>query len=264
MSGKTKVITFLNNKGGSAKTTTCTNVGYFLSEIGKKVLLLDGDAQLNLSLSLFPQDEVIKNSNSKHNLYHAIINENDLSDYIADTSYPNLDFIHSSISMSSIEYDLFPKWQRETVLKRCLEKIISSNEYDYILIDSPPTLGGWVMNILVASDYFIIPVEPSPWGLIGLGNLLEFLENMNKFLPHLSMLGIVLTKVDMRKNYTKQMQDLVSELDDIYIFENYIKVDSSIEWSQENSIPVSEYKKNTRSASEYKKLAKEIDAIVNK
>ena len=159
---KTMTICFTNNKGGSGKSTTCSNVGAAMAMAGKKVLLVDGDMQLNLSLSFFSEDEVLKMAAGEKNLYYAIGKQQDLTDFIVPTAYPNLDLIPSSTLMSSIEYELFTKWQREFILRKCLQKIKDSGVYDYILIDAPPTLGGWVMNILCASDRVIIPVEASP------------------------------------------------------------------------------------------------------
>ena len=139
---KTKVICFTNNKGGSGKTTTCSNVGFGLRELGKKVLMIDGDMQLNLSLSLFDEDTVLAYAQSDKNLYEAIKRQDDPTDYIVNTKYEGLDLIPSSTLMSSIEYELFTKWQREYILKKGLKKIRESEVYDYILIDAPPTLGG--------------------------------------------------------------------------------------------------------------------------
>lgn len=138
MEKKTKVIAFANNKGGSGKTTTCANIGYSLSTLGKRVLLIDGDMQLNLSLSFFDEDRVLELAASEKNLYYAIKKQEDLSEYIMHTPYENLDLVPSSMLMSGIEYELFTKWQREFILKGCLKKIKASNEYDYILIDAPP------------------------------------------------------------------------------------------------------------------------------
>ena len=185
---KTKVICFTNNKGGSGKTTTCSNVGFGLRELGKKVLMIDGDMQLNLSLSLFDEDTVLAYAQSDKNLYEAIKRQDDLTDYIVNTKYEGLDLIPSSTLMSSIEYELFTKWQREYILKKGLKKIRESEVYDYILIDAPPTLGGWVMNILCASDYVILPVEASPWGLFGLGNMFEFLDSVEEIAPDLKQI----------------------------------------------------------------------------
>ncbi len=257
----TKVIAFANNKGGSGKSTTCANVAYAMTMDGYKVLMIDGDMQLNLSLSYFDEDKVLEFAKGEKNLYKAIIKQEKLDDYIVHTGYEMLDLIPSSTLMSSIEYELFTKWQREFILKKCLSGIKESGEYDYILIDSPPTLGGWVMNILCAADYLIVPVEASPWGLFGLANMVDFYNEVKEINPALNLAGIVVTKVDERKNYFKQTKETLSELEDIYVFTSYIRVDSSIEWSQDNSKPVIVYKKSSRSASEYIELAKEVERI---
>lgn len=256
--GKTKVICFANNKGGSGKSTTCSNVGYGLTMLGKKVLLIDGDMQLNLSLSLFDEDRVLALAQSDRNLYEGIRRQEDLTEYIIHSEYENLDLIPSSTLMSSIEYELFTKWQREYILKKCLSNIIESGAYDYILIDAPPTLGGWVMNILCASDEIIIPVESSPWGLFGLGNMFEFLEQVKQIAPELQIGGVVITKVDTRKSYFKQTIDMLRELEGIHVFDTYIRVDSGIEWSQDNHAPIMAYKRSSRSAKEYLALTEEI------
>lgn len=255
---ETRVICFANNKGGSGKSTTCSNVGYGLTELGKKVLLIDGDMQMNLSLSLFDEEKVLEFAQSEKNLYEGIKRQDDLTDYIVSSPYENLDLIPSSTLMSSIEYELFTKWQREFILKKGLKHIVESGTYDYILIDAPPTLGGWVMNILCASDEVILPVEATPWGLFGLGNMFEFLEEVRQIAPELQLGGIVITKVDTRKNYFKQTLDTLKELDDVKVFDTYIRVDSGIEWSQDNNVPVIAYRKSSRSAGEYMELAKEI------
>lgn len=259
--GKTKVICFANNKGGSGKSTTCSNVGYGLTMFGKKVLLIDGDMQLNLSLSLFDEDRVLALAQSDRNLYEGIRRQEDLTGYIIHSEYENLDLIPSSTLMSSIEYELFTKWQREYILKKCLSNIIETGVYDYILIDAPPTLGGWVMNILCASDEIIIPVESSPWGLFGLGNMFEFLEQVKQIAPNLQIGGVVITKVDTRKSYFKQTIDMLRELEGVHVFDTFIRVDSGIEWSQDNHTPIMAYKRSSRSAKEYLELTEEIAAL---
>ena len=255
---KTKVICFANNKGGSGKSTTCANVGYSMVTEGKKVLLIDGDMQMNLTLSYFDEEAALGFNESGENLYTAIKGQKELTPYIRHTAYEGLDLIPSSILMSGIEVDLFTMWQREFILKQGLAKIRESGYYDYILIDAPPTLGCWVMNILCASDYLIIPVEASPWGLFGIGNLFEFYEKVQKLAPALSIMGIVVTKANERKNYFKQAREILGELDNVRLFDSYIRVDSTIEWSQENSQPVMVYKKSSRAAQEYLTLAKEV------
>lgn len=254
----TKVICFANNKGGSGKTTTCANVGYGLAQLGKKILFIDGDMQMNLSLSYFDEEYVLETAQSKRNLYYAIKKQESIEEYIVQTIYENIDMVLSSSLMSSIEYELFTKWQREYILKKCIQNIKDSEKYDYILIDAPPTLGGWVMNILCASDVLIIPVEATPWGLFGLGNLFEFLEEVKTVTLDLKSKGLVMTKADIRKNYFKQTKESLQQIKDIRLFHTYIRVDSNIEWSQDNNKPVMDYKKSSRSAKEYLQLAEEI------
>lgn len=255
---KTIVIAFANNKGGSGKTTTCSNVGCALALAGKKVLMIDGDMQLNLTISFFDEERAYEYAKGEKNIYRAVVAERDLSDYVVETDLEGLDIIPSTSLMSSIEFDLFAKWQRETVLKKCLERVRAKGYYDYILIDAPPTLGGWVMNVMCASDYVVIPVEASPWGLFGLANMFEFVEQAKRIAPKLEILGIAVTKADERKKYFKQTMETLKTLENARLFENYIRVDSAIEWSQDNSKPVVVFKKTSRSAVEYTKLAKEI------
>ena len=261
---KTQVIAFANNKGGSGKTTSCSNIGCALSMMGKRVLLIDGDMQLNLTLSFFNEERALEFSQSGKNIYTAVRDERDLSDYVVPTEYEGLDIIPSTSNMSAIEFDLFPKWQREIVFKKCLEPIKARGYYDYILIDAPPTLGGWVMNIMCASDFAVIPVEASPWGLFGLANMFDFINKVKQIAPRLSIMGIMVTKADERKTYFKETLKTLRELDGVRVFDGYVKVDSTIEWSQDNSMPVVAYKKYSRSALEYKDIAKEIIEYANR
>ena len=261
---KTKVIAFANNKGGSGKTTTCSNVGCAMALAGKKVLMIDGDMQLNLTISFFDEEKSYEYAKGEKNIYRAMVGERDLSDYIVETEIKGLDIVPSTSLMSSIEFDLFAKWQRETVLRKCLERVRAKGYYDYILIDSPPTLGGWVMNIMCASDYVVIPVEASPWGLFGLANMFEFIEQAKNIAPRLEVLGIAITKADERKKYFKQTMESLREMEEARLFENYIRVDSAVEWAQDNSKPVVAFKKNSRSAVEYTELAKEIMNYANR
>ena len=255
---KTIVIAFANNKGGSGKTTTCSNVGCALALAGKKVLMIDGDMQLNLTISFFDEEQAYEYAKGEKNIYRAVVGERDLSDYVVETGIKGLDIVPSTSLMSSIEFDLFAKWQRETVFKKCWERVRAKGYYDYILIDSPPTLGGWVMNIMCASDYVVIPVEASPWGLFGLANMFDFVNQAKNIAPKLEILGIAVTKADERKKYFKQTMETLKEMENVRLFENYIRVDSAVEWSQDNSKPVVVFKKSSRSAVEYTKLAKEI------
>ena len=254
----TKVICFANNKGGSGKSTTCASVAYAFAEEGKKVLLIDGDMQLNLTLSYFSEDKALEIASGNKNLYYAIKEQKPLTDYIYKTEYEGVDIVPSSTLMSSVEFELFSKWQREFILRKMLKPVIDSKTYDYVLIDAPPTLGCWVMNILCASDRILLPVEASPWGLFGLANMFEFIGQVQELSPSLELLGVAVTKVDARKNYFKQTMETLKATDGINVFESVIHLDSSVEWAQDNSKPVGSYKKTSRSALEYKALAKEI------
>jgi chromosome partitioning protein len=254
----TKTICFANNKGGSGKSTTCANIGYSLSTLGKRVLLIDADMQMNLTLSFFDDETSLAFAKEGQNLYTAIRKQKDLTAFVQHTEYEGLDIIPSSTLMSGIEYDLFTMWQREYVLRNGLKAIRESGIYDYILIDSPPTLGCWVMNIMCASDYLVIPVEASPWGLFGIANMFEFYEQVQRIAPDLSLLGIAVTKANERKNYFKQTMETLGSLENVRLFDTYIRTDSTIEWSQDNSKPVMAYKKSSRAAQEYLALAKEV------
>ncbi len=255
---KTKVIAFANNKGGSGKTTTCSNVGCAMASLGKKVLMIDGDMQLNLTISYFDEEQALEFAKNGKNIHSALKDERDLSDYIVETGIEGLDIIPSTSLMSGIEFDLFPKWQREFILRKCLERVKAKGYYDYILIDAPPTLGCWVMNITCASDFIVIPVEASPWGLFGLANMFEFCAQAKTMSPRLEIMGIAVTKADERKKYFKQTMETLKSSEGARLFESYIRVDSAVEWAQDNSKPVVAYKKTSRSAVEYINLAKEI------
>ena len=255
---KTKVICFANNKGGSGKSTTCCNVGYSMVTEGRKVLLIDGDMQMNLTLSFFDDDTSLTYAKNGQNLYVAIREQKELTPFIHHTAYEGLDIIPSSTLMSGIEFDLFTKWQREFILRDGLKSIRESGVYDYILIDAPPTLGCWVMNIMCASDELIIPVEASPWGLFGLANMFEFYEQVRRLAPALHLMGIAVTKANERKNYFRQTMESLGGLENVRLFETYIRMDSTVEWSQDNSKPVMAFKKNSRAALEYLALAKEV------
>ncbi len=255
---KTKLIAFANNKGGSGKSTTAANVGYSLAEMGKKVLMIDCDMQLNLTLAFFTEDEVISMARGEDNLYTAVKNGKDISEIIRKTPYENIDFVPSSTLLSGIEFELFTKWQREFVLKNLLKKTVESGVYDYVILDAPPTLGGWAMNILVAADALVLPVEASPWGLFGLANMLDFVQQVKTVSPDIDLLGVVVTKVDTRKNYFKQTLAALKEQPDCKAFETYIRLDANVEWAEDACKPVGAFKKTSRSAEEYRMLTKEI------
>ena len=193
--GKTVTICFTNNKGGSGKSTTCSNLGAAMARAGKKVLLVDGDMQLNLSLAFFPEDWVLEHAQGEKNLYHAIGKQEDLTDYIVHTPYENLDLVPSSTLMSSIEYELFTKWQREFILRKCLQKVKDSEVYDYILIDTPPMAS--VIDAAIVGgvcDGAILVIEDGTVGYRTAQKVKAQLEKSGS-----RVLGAVLNKVEMKK-----------------------------------------------------------------
>ena len=193
--GKTVTICFTNNKGGSGKSTTCSNLGAAMARAGKKVLLVDGDMQLNLSLAFFPEDWVLEHAQGEKNLYHAIGKQEDLTDYIVHTPYENLDLVPSSTLMSSIEYELFTKWQREFILRKCLQKVKDSEVYDYILIDTPPMAS--VIDAAIVGgvcDGAILVIEDGTVGYRAAQKVKAQLEKSGS-----RVLGAVLNKVEMKK-----------------------------------------------------------------
>ena len=257
----TKVLLFTNNKGGSGKSTSCANVGASLALDGYRVLLIDADMQMNFSLSFFDEDRLLELSKGGANLYTALSEERDLREMIQETGTKNVDMIVSSSLMSGIEMTLFTKTMREFVMKRLLAPIRESGTYDFILMDAPPTLGCLVTNLLLASDGVIIPVESTPWGLFGLANMFDYVASVQKLDPSLEVLGVLVCKADERKNYFRQTMETLGDLSSIHVFDTVIHVDSAIEWAQDVSKTVVEFKKSSRSAREYRQLTKEVEAL---
>jgi chromosome partitioning protein len=207
---------------------------------------------------------VLAFSESGENLFTAIKEERDTTPFIRKTKYENLSLLPSGILMSGAEFELYGKKDAEKTLARVLAGAKASGEYDFILIDSPPTLGMLVMNIMCAADYLLIPIEASPWGLFGLANMLDFFAAAKEHNQALYLLGIAVTKADERKGYFRQTMEFLGELENVSVFKNYVRVDSTVEWAQDNSQPVAAYKKSSRSAKEYTEMAKEILEYVDR
>ena len=123
------------------------------------------------------------------------------------------------------------------------------------------SLGCLVMNMLVCADRLIIPLEASPWGLFGLANMFDFVESVKGINSELSVLGVLVTKVDTRKNYFKQTLEQLNELGNVHVFKEVIRQDSAIEWAQDNSKPVVFYKPSSRSSKEFETVAQEIVSL---
>jgi chromosome partitioning protein len=199
---KTKTICFANNKGGSGKSTTCANVAYQMAQEGKRVLLIDGDMQLNLTLSFFPEDEALGFVQSGDNLYTAIKDQKSLAGFIVHTSYEGVDLIPSNISLSEYEPRPAGVFMREKILANGIEAI--KDDYDYVLIDCSPTLGILTINAIVAADEILIPVQPQYLPAIGMTQLVRTIEEVRTNMkPDLKYSGIVFTLVNMQTNIAK-------------------------------------------------------------
>lgn len=252
---ETKVITVANNKGGSGKTSVVASLGHTLSDMGKKVLLIDSDMQMNLSYSYgFERDRM--------NLNEAIVNEEDLGGYIRKTDFDNLDIIISDFEMATIEMHLFTKTLRETVFKRLLKKTVESGVYDFIVIDTNPTLGMLNLNILNASDYVIVPVEMSAFGILGLEVLIKFINQAQEINEKLELAGVLRTKVDKRESITSEADEVLMDVFGEKIFDSYIPIDTNVKKAQWERQPLNVFNKSSRANKQYTRFAKELMTIV--
>lgn len=252
----TKVITIANNKGGCGKSTVVSNLGYCLSEINNnRILLIDSDMQMNLSYSYGIERKI------DNNLNVSLIKEEPLFDYIIKTSYDNIDIVISDFDMATIEMTLFTKTLRESVFKRILGPVIEKGIYDYIIIDTNPTLGMLNFNILNASDYVFVPVEMSAFGILGLEVVTKFIAQVQSINNNLSLGGVLRTKVDKRENITKESDELLKDVFGDKILNSYISIDTNIKKAQWNSVPLIAFNHNSRAAKQYKELAKEVIKI---
>lgn len=195
---KTKTITVSNQKGGVGKTTIAFHLGRFLFDKGKKVLLIDTDSQAALTLH-----SQISPISLKYHLYHLLRNSVPPEQVIIKRRF--FDLIPASIELSIAEIELISEISREKILKEIIEKILKKNEYDFVIIDSPPHSGLLTLNSLVASDGVIIPVDTRFLGLRGLKISLELIEKVKmRANPNLEVIGIVPTFVE-RTSHSEQV-----------------------------------------------------------
>ena len=247
----TKIISVINNKGGCGKTSVCSSLGYVLADMGYKVLLIDSDSQRNLTSSY----------DIKKGLPHfgeAVSDEKDLSDFIIKTRYTNIDFIPADVSMGTLDMLLFTKLQRENVVKQIISPVKNKGIYDFILIDTNPNLSLLNFNIINASNYCIIPVQPAGFDVDGIVTVINFINGVKKFNDQLDILGIVINRYDGRNKIISEAA--LMELKNAYgylLFDTIIKVDVKIQNAQWENKTVFEYP-NSRIVKEYRALAKEV------
>ena len=249
---KKKIISISNFKGGSGKTTIGVNLAFALSTLGHKVLIIDADMQMNTTHTLGKTQDI------NNSIYHALTTETAFKDYIQRTKYKNLDIIISDYEMAYVDLEIFVKQQRETLIKRLLEdkKI---EDYDFIIMDTNPSLGLVTQNCLIAADYVLIPVELSKYGIQGLATLTRYFEKAIKQInKDFEVLGVIMNKVDNRKSVTVAGKDVLKKLFGEHLTDTFISTDANIESAQWNDEPVIMYDKNSKAAKQFIALANEV------
>ncbi|GAB6184092.1 ParA family protein [Thermodesulfovibrio hydrogeniphilus] len=197
-----KILSIVNQKGGVGKTTTALNLGTCLAIENKKVLLVDSDPQGNLTTGLGINKESLEGS-----LYELFIGSHSVDKVLIKTQIENLWIIPSTIDLVGVEVELIQRENREFILKNILSSV--SEDFDYILIDAPPSLGLLTLNCLVASDAIIIPVQCEYYALEGLGLLMRTFELVKILNPNIKIQGILLTMFDARNTLSRQVVEEV-------------------------------------------------------
>ena len=254
-----KVITVSNQKGGTAKTTSCVNLGIGLASNGKRVLLIDADPQGSLSISLgYQEPDSFENTLATLMMNIANDEEMNFEDVIIHHN-EGVDIIPSNIELSAIEVSLVNVMSRELILKQIIERIKAS--YDYIIIDCMPSLGMMTINALACADSVLIPVQAAYLPVKGLQQLIKTIGRVKRQLnPKLQIEGILLTMVDHRTNYAKDISAMVYEAysSSIKVFKTEIPMSvRTAETSVEGS-SIYKYDPKGKAAYAYRELTKEV------
>ncbi len=246
-----KIIAIANQKGGVGKTTTAVNVSSILAKKGRKVILIDGDPQGNATSGLGVDKNV------EVSLYDVLINEVDINLTLQNTCVKNLKLCPSNVNLAGAEAELVNLMSREQRLKEKLDEI--KNEYDYIIIDCPPSLGLVTLNIFTASDSILIPVQCEYYALEGLGQLINTINLVKKHLnKNLTIEGAVLTMYDMRTNLSNQVVREVKRYFDDKVYRTVIPRNVKLSEAPSYGVPISLYDPNSKGARCYEKLTREI------
>lgn len=247
-----KIISVVNQKGGVGKTTTTVNLSACLADQGKKVLLIDMDPQGNTTSGLGIDTEELENT-----VYQVLIGQKSMEESILQTEFGELYLSPSDIQLAGAEIELVSMKKREYQLKEALEEI--KNQYDYILIDCPPSLNLMTINALVASDSVLIPVQCEYYALEGLSRLMQTVKSIKKQLNStLNIEGIVLTMYDSRTNLSMMVAEEVKSFFPQKVYRTVIPRNVRLSEAPSYGQPIIAYDPYSRGAESYTDLAKEV------
>lgn len=247
-----RIIGVLNAKGGTGKTTTASNLGAYLSALGKYVLLVDTDPQANATtgLGVYLQDDHL-------NLYHSLVGDYEPDAIVRKTSQFGYDVLPAAPSLAGASVELVNVEEREFWLKKVLNKIRTN--YDYIIIDSGPSLGMLTINSLAASEGLIIPVQCEYYALEGLSQLLNTIELVRTSLnPQLKIYGVLLTMYDRRNALSQQVAEEVKKNFPGRVFEAIIPRSVSLAAAPSYGRTILQFDPASKGAEAYRTLAEEI------
>ena len=249
-----KIIAIANQTGGVGKTTTSVNLGAGLAQVGKKVLLVDIDAQGNATTGVG-----IEKSELDQCIYNVLVEDADVQGVIQKTATENLDVLPATIQLAGAEIELVPTISREVRLQRALQPV--RDEYDYIIIDCPPSLGLLTINALTAADSVIIPVQCEYYALEGLSQLLNTVRLVQKHLnKNLAIQGVLLTMLDARTNLGIQVIDEVKKYFRDKVYRSIIPRNVRLSEAPSHGKPIMQYDAKSRGAEVYIDLAEEVIA----
>ena len=249
-----KIMAIANQKGGVGKTTTAVNLSACIAEIiggDKKVLAVDIDPQGNMTSGLGVKDK------AENSVYDVIINGVDPKDAILPTVVRSLDVIPSEIDLSGAEVELVTMMAREQVLKRALEPLRS--EYEYIVVDCPPSLGLLTLNALTAADTLLVPIQCEYYALEGLSQLMNTVKLVKLHLnPALQVEGVVLTMYDARTNLSAQVVGEVKKFFKNKVYSTVIPRSIRLGEAPSYGLPITMYDPKCTGAQAYTALAREL------
>jgi len=252
---KTKIIAVINQKGGVGKTTTVINVGASLALTGKKVLLVDLDPQGNMSSGLGIELEQV----TENNVYYALVGDRRLIDCALPTSVENLYCVPSNSDLAGAEVELVDVERREFRLRDSLSQEIL--DFDYVLIDCPPSLGLLTLNALCGSTSYLVPLQSEFFAMQGLTNILRTASLVkNAFNPALEEEGILVTMFDSRSNLSKQVYAELQSFAGDRLFANVIPRRVRLAESTSHGMPGVVYDPNCLASKSYQNVASELDA----